>query len=649
MKAKVSLFLYIGFLLSFPFSVSVSQILFLASFASFLPFFFQNRRRFRVFLHPIFLSLLGYYLILAILGIYQNHVAITTLGKKLLVGEASDFWIAFAIPHSILLSRTKTNRMLLNRFWKLAALLILLLGTVSVFTEFRLNLIPKYGSTIPEGVRPQHFAGTFFGINTYLPIGANNTHLTFGMLLSLSISILFRNWKLSNSRLEKRILEVCFLLSAFVLLWNQSRSIWIAILLLVFFSKEFQNFFERFWRNTDLDTAKTQNVSKKIYQIGIVILLLSTLGFVFYKSFSQNPLLERAISSLTKTKTTENQRYFIFRETISMIKNHPFLGVGIGNFPNAHWEYSEKEISKNQDLFYEWVITPRGHAHNDFLHVWSIGGIGALFSYLLFWFLVLHYRQTRVEQTSHKIVWILFLASFSQCFFQDDEVILPYFALLGFSVSRAKFQLSFRNTCLFMVGFLLLLAYPKFSTTKPIEEAFQRRAICGNAPCENFLQERILSELKKEIVSSEAVKSLVSIQAPNSVPDEFRIEGCLTHEFKKEIIPREKPFRISFLFPVTSLGKEYSYPKEIEISFVDRDSFDQDKLYKAHSIRTLKTEILFPTPNKTTLEQSFPDEIHPNTNVFNDTIRFRDFGIRYQFPEGQQRIFPLISVQKNCE
>jgi O-antigen ligase len=105
--------------------------------------------------------------------------------------------------------------------------------------------------------------------------------------------------------------------------------------------------------------------------------------------------LKRALEDSISDNTTENQRYFIYKNTIDIITDNPFFGVGVGNFTQIHKEYSESMANKNPELYYELSVTPRGHAHNDLLHFFSTGGIFSVTLFLLFWLLnIKFFRET---------------------------------------------------------------------------------------------------------------------------------------------------------------------------------------------------------------------------------------------------------------
>ncbi len=74
-------------------------------------------------------------------------------------------------------------------------------------------------------------------------------------------------------------------------------------------------------------------------------------------------------NNITRIKTWES--------TIEMIKDAPFLGVGLGNYANAYPPYRQWE-EKEMETRIRW------YAHNDYLQIAAEAGIPALLSFLLF-------------------------------------------------------------------------------------------------------------------------------------------------------------------------------------------------------------------------------------------------------------------------
>lgn len=112
-----------------------------------------------------------------------------------------------------------------------------------------------------------------------------------------------------------------------------------------------------------------------------IILLIS--GTILYFSFKP------------KIQGTEAERLFVWIKTIELIKDHPILGAGLGNwkivFPSHNVEGSYRIQSQN-------VIFTR--AHNDYLEVWTETGVLGLTLYLSIFISLLYFLNKKTDQDS---------------------------------------------------------------------------------------------------------------------------------------------------------------------------------------------------------------------------------------------------------
>ena len=118
-------------------------------------------------------------------------------------------------------------------------------------------------------------------------------------------------------------------------------------------------------------------------------------------------------------------RFFIWNITLDIIAEHPWLGVGQGNYLP---EYARRLGPDAPD----WIKMP--HAHNDLLNVTALAGFPGGLSFLGMWVAVLVYFRRRLKQAdagSRQRAVLLgallgsvffFLASFTEAAFADEEV-----------------------------------------------------------------------------------------------------------------------------------------------------------------------------------------------------------------------------------
>lgn len=101
-----------------------------------------------------------------------------------------------------------------------------------------------------------------------------------------------------------------------------------------------------------------------------ILIIASTLSIIFILLFIILNRWERLIN-LENPQNSITQRLNYWRTSIAIIKDHPFLGVGPGNFQEVFLKY---KVGLSTDTRY---------AHNIFLHIWAetgfLGFLGAVF------------------------------------------------------------------------------------------------------------------------------------------------------------------------------------------------------------------------------------------------------------------------------
>jgi O-antigen ligase len=579
----------------------------------------ENRRK---IFPTIFYLAIGIYISIAILSFFSSGVL------NFAKGETSDFWMSFAIPLTIFHYRTQEGKYWIPRFIILFFALLLVSGFASLFTPYRLGKWISHGFNYPDGERLQHFAGGIAGIGTYLPIGLMNTHLTYGGLLGMvSIGCLaFLFTKIQSIRSTLLFLLVLFL-TGFLVFYNQSRSIWIGILFLAILMIPSLvlgrvPIFSRF--HSDRKNIESTPRIKSYTKIGILFfaLLIGSVGTI--KIFESNWLIQRAVQDIFEKKTTENQRYFILKNSLSLTKDHWLLGVGNNQFRSQHRTQSETMIQEFPWLWYELEITPRGHAHHDFLHFAIVGGLPTGILWILFWISLfaycihLLYDPDKERSKSYLLglgVLVLFPAGFFQCYMLDDEVVLPFYALVGFLVSHNNSKIRIRSWVWASSIVILLLSgsltYWWFATKPSPDQVHQ---------------------------------SKIDWTLDENTPVKVRIEGCLSHYFGKPIGKRKESMWIGI---ESNLLNTKNNPQQLTISLWDRDSFDQDQLYKAHESNLIVQKNVLITGGVQWIE--FPESIlNLDSDGFPGIVRFRDFEV--EFSNWDKKIpLPAILISDICE
>jgi hypothetical protein len=626
---QISFLLFLLFLISFPLSVSFSQTFFAFSLLFSLPSLIKQKKSnsnpFHLLYFPlVFWMAWGIYLGILISSIL-NWMIEPSLFHSLFLGRGEfwDIWMVFAIPLGIFHTHNRKKFKIIKRILLISFILCLVTGLVSVFSPYRLGKWIQYGFSYPEGERLQHFAGALWGRFTYLPIGLMNTHLTFGGIFSLlGFGVLFEifrgiqwNWKNSIKIFLSLILMS---LSIIVLVLNQSRSIWISVFFLSVLYFLFHLFLKQF------KNRNNTNLTKKIFQLSNYRLTFPLIfGFVliillFQVLWDHNWLFQRTIQDLKNHKSTENQRYFIYKNSFQVLKQHLVVGIGNNQYSNQQKILANQIIQNKEWLWYELSITPRSHAHHDFLHFWIVGGILTAIVWILFWSLLFQKWFLSVHSNESSIalgVGILFIAGMFQCYQLDDEVALPFYTFVGFLFHKNKTQTlktTYFSLSLALVSFLTFfsLVIYFFRTNSSPEEIYSPRVEINSSKNENI----------------------------------YRLDGCLTHNFGPPITIRKEPFFLLFEWE----GNRNQLPQKIEIEVWDRDTFDQDKFYKAHKREKIKS---FSHSMKLKSEWI---QINNNLNVqesseFPGKVRFRDFVVHYKSEDNSDLNLLKVRISRFCE
>ncbi len=139
-----------------------------------------------------------------------------------------------------------------------------------------------------------------------------------------------------------------------------------------------------------------------------------------------------------------DDRIAVYRNSFRMIKDHPFIGVGVNNYMKNYKKYKEAPEYRN-------VITSDFmYAHNNFLHMAGEVGLSGLliffwFLYKLFGMAISIYRKLIPGYLRNiSLGLILCLIAFlinglTESSLYYSRVALIFWYLLGFSLSLAKF------------------------------------------------------------------------------------------------------------------------------------------------------------------------------------------------------------------
>jgi O-antigen ligase len=415
------IFLQIG-IVSCALSVSLSQLFLGLSFVLFL---FDRDRRSRFHITPliiIILSFFGIYL-LSFIWNYSKNENEMNFFLALRNSEFKDILLSFGFILTSSLDKSERKKINLAIFTLLGILIIT--GFLSIFSIYRFSYLINSLFREVKTWQYQHHYGNIANIDIYLPIGFMNTHLTFGGLLLFFTPYMFFNlldkWKESIELKKKIVLSIGSLVFFIVVQLNNARSsmvgsffgILFGLIVIIFINKKYN----------------IKSVIKiVIIPITVCIFLLALLSF--------SPTIRKTILPLLGSeKHTDSGRTFIWDSTFSLIEKNPFLGIGPGNYPKEI-DHSRRERSeKNNELLFFYEVTQRGHAHNDYFHIIAISGFLNLFLYLGIFYSISNKIIERAKQGKNNNLFFgligFFFAGLFQCYFQDDEVVIVFYYLLG--------------------------------------------------------------------------------------------------------------------------------------------------------------------------------------------------------------------------
>jgi O-antigen ligase len=137
-------------------------------------------------------------------------------------------------------------------------------------------------------------------------------------------------------------------------------------------------------------------------------------------------------------KHTDYHRSFLWQGTLDIIEENPVIGVGPGAWNDAIDATVLGYSQEHPRLWYAYEIIQRGHAHNDLMHLVAIAGPLCGLVFLCFIGLYI-YRALGPSSSLEYEFWkwgplVVFFGGLYQCYFQDDEVLLPFWLLVGLAL-----------------------------------------------------------------------------------------------------------------------------------------------------------------------------------------------------------------------
>jgi len=289
--------------------------------------------------------------------------------------------------------------------------ILLLLSSIVSFLGILQYFIPSIKYPFPRQLVREDFRGFF---SHHLHTGGFYSIIT---ILSLSLSLF---WQCDR---EKKLLSILFfLLNLSALILSMARCYYLsvfAVILALLFVK-----------------------GRRCFYSGVVIILaISALTFSF-----PNAVARRAKSILDIDYPSNKERIYIWKAAIEMAKDHPLMGVGVGNWRRE----SVKNYFPKFEKEWDYTSPAKIHAHNTYLAWLTETGFIGLSLFLFFWVAtarLLLLKACEIPKAcfdyplivgSFAALCNLFIAGMFEHNFGTSVVLLLITFLIGLSLSQNK-------------------------------------------------------------------------------------------------------------------------------------------------------------------------------------------------------------------
>jgi len=285
----------------------------------------------------------------------------------------------------------------------------------------------------------------YYGIIPYLreygpvisPIGQKNWTSNY---LALIFPLMFCFFLLEENKKGKKIYFIFLSIIYAALMICQSRSIWISLGLTLTFGIYLIYRFKLlplFYKN------------KKWLIVLLSIFLIITVIYSTDNPLNKSPLTvtQRALSTFDEKDPSINTRFLIWKNTLQMIKDRPFLGGGLGDFGMNYLNYQAKFLRDNPQYIKYW--TNAKEAHNEYLQMGAemgLLGLGIFIAILfIFYNLVLKFLKEEKDGKKKLVCWGLMggiTCFLIHCFFTFPLHVhalgSAFFIILGLTVVYIK-------------------------------------------------------------------------------------------------------------------------------------------------------------------------------------------------------------------
>lgn len=174
-----------------------------------------------------------------------------------------------------------------------------------------------------------------------------------------------------------------------------------------------------------------QNKKIKLAAWGALVVAVSALVLIFSQqntTWFQNSFLR----NLTSQKTTFQTRLISWEAAAKDFHNHPWLGVGFGNYASVFDRYFQAKFYdySRGDTYFD-------RAHNNLIDIVSTSGLIGLLAYLSIFVAVVIYLLRLLKEDRHNFEPIILIGLFTAYFIQNLAVFDSLVTYIGLMISLA--------------------------------------------------------------------------------------------------------------------------------------------------------------------------------------------------------------------
>lgn len=204
----------------------------------------------------------------------------------------------------------------------------------------------------------------------------------------------------SLEKFWKRLAGISIILVAINILLLQTRSVWMALFvsLLVIIGL-------LFWQKEILNSLLRKKLIKRILPVLAVLIMVLIAISIFWPQYSPVVKVYQRLETLSDPTFASNEwRTEIWKASVDLIRDHPVIGVGGGNWKISIYPYYGEYLPS---VYKHWR-----NPHNDYLGIASEKGLLGLIAFLIPFLILISYAISNIRKAdNNKDFWLNTLMS----------------------------------------------------------------------------------------------------------------------------------------------------------------------------------------------------------------------------------------------